>query len=601
MGRTRPRSWEHKYSTKCRFCGGPVCLRCSEMCALRYTGAAIKGIHSDWITDQILAMQRPSSRLLEKYNLVSAFKQHGIVAVINLTEPGEHPWCGDGLKSSGFPYQPEEFMQEGISCMNFAWPDMTVPSLSLLADIVRVGTSLLCQGGKIAVHCHAGYGRHGTTHLTTPLAKQLPCLTAEQAISMVREKRPGSVQTPAQVGIVHEFEDFAKEVRVCYHLTPHARVTLGQFLCQQAFVLGPLESTRFRWVPKPVGLALALLEAVQTEVKGSHVAAALTEGRPEKDWSAAQERMVTALKCSANGNRWATWEALKGSLRDPTLSKGDLLRIPVLLLLDWLEQLRTPVLSLGGPAFTGISLKTGAAEGFCDAVNSLPVGEIRTLWAVVSYLRKLQDTLEKEFGDKAGEPMKGVTDRVACSLTHVGLEKPKAAGTLSPVANQGQEKAADKENREAAPHKPEGTPEEATTRPLQLSGAPEGTLEGSADVTDKDKAQAVEALGHLIKAWSPPRVCRPYSSLESIENRPEVHHGDAEYWNKRQSIVSPLDLTQSTHLSQAMANRTQVDVPEDALASAMRASLPAGVLGSAADDGISRDDSATALSRRSHQ
>lgn len=38
----------------------------------------------------------------------------GITAIFNLTEPGEHPHCGDGLEaSSGFPYLPETFMREG--------------------------------------------------------------------------------------------------------------------------------------------------------------------------------------------------------------------------------------------------------------------------------------------------------------------------------------------------------------------------------------------------------------------------------------------------------------------------------------------------------
>ena len=36
-----------------------------------------------------------------------------IAAVFNLTLPGEHPYCGDGLVSSGFPYDPEkDFMAE---------------------------------------------------------------------------------------------------------------------------------------------------------------------------------------------------------------------------------------------------------------------------------------------------------------------------------------------------------------------------------------------------------------------------------------------------------------------------------------------------------
>lgn len=31
-----------------------------------------------------------------------------ITAVFNLTLPGEHPYCGDGLGVSGFPYDPEK-------------------------------------------------------------------------------------------------------------------------------------------------------------------------------------------------------------------------------------------------------------------------------------------------------------------------------------------------------------------------------------------------------------------------------------------------------------------------------------------------------------
>lgn len=42
----------------------------------------------------------------------------GITAIFNLTEPGEHPHCGDGLEaSSGFPYLPETFMREGSKCI----------------------------------------------------------------------------------------------------------------------------------------------------------------------------------------------------------------------------------------------------------------------------------------------------------------------------------------------------------------------------------------------------------------------------------------------------------------------------------------------------
>jgi hypothetical protein len=52
------------------------------------------GLHSNWITDMLLAMQRPSSRGMRENRLVEKFQQAGIRAVINCTMHGEHPYCG---------------------------------------------------------------------------------------------------------------------------------------------------------------------------------------------------------------------------------------------------------------------------------------------------------------------------------------------------------------------------------------------------------------------------------------------------------------------------------------------------------------------------
>ena len=75
---------------------------------------AIDKLHSSWIDDSILAMQRPNDSLIRDSKLLEQFQSHNIVAVFNLSEPGEHPFCGYGnLKSSGFPYDPEKLMAVG--------------------------------------------------------------------------------------------------------------------------------------------------------------------------------------------------------------------------------------------------------------------------------------------------------------------------------------------------------------------------------------------------------------------------------------------------------------------------------------------------------
>ena len=88
---------------------------------------AFEKFHSTWITNNILAMQRPSDEIMENNNLIQKFADENITAIFNLTEPGEHPYCGYGLKASGFPYTPENFMRAGskhnlyLSIINSFW------------------------------------------------------------------------------------------------------------------------------------------------------------------------------------------------------------------------------------------------------------------------------------------------------------------------------------------------------------------------------------------------------------------------------------------------------------------------------------------------
>ena len=88
--------------------------RCGEFAYTNHKGPlAFEKFHSTWITNELVAMQRPSDEMIEKLRLIDQFKSAGITVILNLTEPGEHPYCGYGIKSSGFPYTPELFMNAG--------------------------------------------------------------------------------------------------------------------------------------------------------------------------------------------------------------------------------------------------------------------------------------------------------------------------------------------------------------------------------------------------------------------------------------------------------------------------------------------------------
>uniref|UniRef100_A0A8C5UAE1 Protein tyrosine phosphatase domain-containing protein 1 n=1 Tax=Malurus cyaneus samueli TaxID=2593467 RepID=A0A8C5UAE1_9PASS len=220
---------------------------------------AIKGLYSSWITDNILAMARPSTELIEKYNIIEQFERCGIKTIINLQRPGEHASCGSPLEQeSGFTYLPEAFMEAGIYFYNFGWKDYGVASLTTILDMVKVMTFAL-QEGRVAVHCHAGLGRTGV--LIACYLVFATRMSADQAILFVRAKRPNSIQTRGQLLCVREFTQFLVPLRnvfACCEPKAHA-VTLSQYLTRQRHLLHGYESRHLKHVPKLIHLVCKLL------------------------------------------------------------------------------------------------------------------------------------------------------------------------------------------------------------------------------------------------------------------------------------------------------------------------------------------------------
>ncbi|XP_053153303.1 protein tyrosine phosphatase domain-containing protein 1 isoform X2 [Hemicordylus capensis] len=220
---------------------------------------AIKGLYSSWITDNILAMSRPSTEIIEKYNIIEQFQRCGIKTVINLQRPGEHASCGNPLEQeSGFTYLPEAFMEAGIYFYNFGWKDYGVASLTTILDMVKVMTFAL-QEGRVAIHCHAGLGRTGV--LIACYLVFATRMTADQAILFVRAKRANSIQTRGQLLCVREFSQFLIPLRnVFASCEPKAHaVTLSQYLIRQRHLLHGYESRHLKHVPKLIHLVCKLL------------------------------------------------------------------------------------------------------------------------------------------------------------------------------------------------------------------------------------------------------------------------------------------------------------------------------------------------------
>ena len=70
--RTQSRRFERRNKIRCTFCGGKKCAREDWT---RHSNAAIRGLHSDWINENILATQRLSSRLIQEFDIIQQFKE----------------------------------------------------------------------------------------------------------------------------------------------------------------------------------------------------------------------------------------------------------------------------------------------------------------------------------------------------------------------------------------------------------------------------------------------------------------------------------------------------------------------------------------------
>uniref|UniRef100_A0A8D3E4M1 Protein tyrosine phosphatase domain-containing protein 1 n=1 Tax=Scophthalmus maximus TaxID=52904 RepID=A0A8D3E4M1_SCOMX len=239
-------------------CGGKAC-KYENPSRWSNEEQAIKGLYSSWITDNLLAMARPSTEIIEKYNIIQQFQRCGLKTVINLQRPGEHASCGNPLEQeSGFTYRPETFMEAGVYYYNFGWKDYGVASLTTILDMVKV-MSFAVQEGKMSVHCHAGLGRTGV--LLACYLVFTSRMNADQAILFMRAKRPNSIQTRGQLLCVREFAQFLVPLRSVFSCAePRASaVTLSQYLTRQRHLLHGYEARQMKNVPKIVQLVCRLL------------------------------------------------------------------------------------------------------------------------------------------------------------------------------------------------------------------------------------------------------------------------------------------------------------------------------------------------------
>ena len=121
---------------------------------------------------------------------MEALKKEGVGAIVSLT---------------GTPLNPDVVSRFGFGYLHS--PLSGTPSVEQIDQILRFVEQTHAASQRVLVHCGEGKGRTGTV-----LAAYLVShgLAADDAIRVVRERRPGSVQTLEQENVLHEFENFVK-------------------------------------------------------------------------------------------------------------------------------------------------------------------------------------------------------------------------------------------------------------------------------------------------------------------------------------------------------------------------------------------------------
>lgn len=315
---------DFKDKVRCFFCGGQKCKYENYLENENFPNA-IKGLSSNYITDDIIASQRPSDFLIKKYDLLNVFKGKGIGLIINLQREGEHPYCGPSsnhISQSGFSYNPSIFSGDDIKCKLSGWVEMSVPSsMNFVLEIVKEMTvSIKEKKQKVLVHCHAGFGRTGIVIACYLLYNTED--SVEDVITYIRSKRKKCVETNEQKKYCEKFANFINNSRVLFS---KEKLSIDVYLKRQEDLLYGTEQKKYGFVPRLITKCFEKIITIKKKYNLSNNDIYSVIINSNFKWDDEYEAILVTLKRSLNKNEWTLFDEIE-----------NLIFIKVLLF-DWFE------------------------------------------------------------------------------------------------------------------------------------------------------------------------------------------------------------------------------------------------------------------------
>ena len=314
---------EFKDKLRCFFCGGRNCKHENYINNIKNNNA-IEGLNSNFITENVIASQRPSEILIQKYKLIQKFKELNIGLIVNLQREGEHPYCGPNaykLTSSGFSYNPSVFSSDDIKIKLSGWKDMSVPtSMNYMLDIVKeMSIVTIDKKNKVIVHCHAGYGRTGVVIVCYLLYNSLK--DCDTIIKEVKSKRKKCVETKNQIKYCKKFEEFLNHSRILFG----EKESIDVYLKRQEDLLFGDELNKYGFIPKIIVKVVDKICFLKKKYNLDNAMIYKFFQGVLIDWNDELENILCAMKKMINKNNWTLFEQTENII------------LIIELLFDWFE------------------------------------------------------------------------------------------------------------------------------------------------------------------------------------------------------------------------------------------------------------------------